>query len=233
MSSLLTSTLLGVFCLLLTLAFYYGSKFLYQRKRSIFLMPLLLAPILLVAVVMIFHIPYQTYMAESHWLLWLLGPATVAFAIPVYDNRLLIKRHWLSLSVGVIVSVVVAVGSTVLLARWFELPDMLQRSLAMRSITTPFAVEATKSIGGQSDLTALFVVLTGVIGMAVGEVVLALLSIRSGLGKGASLGASAHGAGTAKAYQIGNAEGVVSSVVMMIAGMVTVLLAPFIGRLLW
>lgn len=233
MSSLLTSTLLGVFCLLLTLAFYYGSKCLYQRKRSIFLMPLLLAPILLVAVVMIFHIPYQTYMAESHWLLWLLGPATVAFAIPVYDNRLLIKRHWLSLSVGVIVSVVVAVGSTVLLARWFELSDMLQRSLAMRSITTPFAVEATKSIGGQSDLTALFVVLTGVIGMAVGEVVLALLSIRSGLGKGASLGASAHGAGTAKAYQIGNAEGVVSSVVMMIAGMVTVLLAPFIGRLLW
>ncbi|MBF4423582.1 LrgB family protein [Vibrio anguillarum] len=233
MSSLLTSTLLGVFCLLLTLAFYYGSKCLYQRKRSIFLMPLLLAPILLVAVVMIFHIPYQTYMAESHWLLWLLGPATVAFAIPVYDNRLLIKRHWLSLSVGVIVSVVVAVGSTVLLARWFELSDMLQRSLAMRSITTPFAVEATKSIGGQSDLTALFVILTGVIGMAVGEVVLALLSIRSGLGKGASLGASAHGAGTAKAYQIGNAEGVVSSVVMMIAGMVTVLLAPFIGRLLW
>ncbi|ASG07943.1 murein hydrolase effector protein LrgB [Vibrio anguillarum] len=233
MSSLLTSTLLGVFCLLLTLAFYYGSKCLYQRKRSIFLMPLLLAPILLVAVVMIFHIPYQTYMAESHWLLWLLGPATVAFAIPVYDNRLLIKRHWLSLSVGVIVSVVVAVGSTVLLARCFELSDMLQRSLAMRSITTPFAVEATKSIGGQSDLTALFVILTGVIGMAVGEVVLALLSIRSGLGKGASLGASAHGAGTAKAYQIGNAEGVVSSVVMMIAGMVTVLLAPFIGRLLW
>ncbi|MFV0488082.1 MAG: LrgB family protein, partial [Vibrio fluvialis] len=149
------------------------------------------------------------------------------------DNRHLIQRHWLSLSVGVMVSVVVAVGSTVLLARWLELPELLQRSLAMRSITTPFAVEATKSIGGQSDLTALFVVLTGVIGMAVGEVVLTVLSIRSRLGKGASLGASAHGAGTAKAYQIGNSEGVVSSVVMMIAGMVTVLIAPLIGRILW
>lgn len=227
------SSLLSVLCLLLTLMFYYGSKLLYRRKRSIFLMPLLLAPLLLVLVVMGFHIPYQDYMAESHWLLWMLGPATVAFAIPVYDNRYLIQRHWLSLSVGVMVSVVVAVGSTVLLARWLELPELLQRSLAMRSITTPFAVEATKSIGGQSDLTALFVVLTGVIGMAVGEVVLTVLSIRSRLGKGASLGASAHGAGTAKAYQIGNSEGVVSSVVMMIAGMVTVLIAPLIGRILW
>lgn len=227
------SSLLSVLCLLLTLMFYYGSKLLYRRKRTIFLMPLLLAPLLLVVVVMGFHIPYQDYMAESHWLLWMLGPATVAFAIPVYDNRYLIQRHWLSLFVGVMVSVVVAVGSTVLLARWLELPELLQRSLAMRSITTPFAVEATKSIGGQSDLTALFVVLTGVIGMAVGEVVLTVLSIRSRLGKGASLGASAHGAGTAKAYQIGNSEGVVSSVVMMIAGMVTVLIAPLIGRILW
>lgn len=229
----MNSSLLSVLCLLLTLLFYYGSKLLYRRKRTIFLMPLLLAPLLLVLVVMGFHIPYQDYMAESHWLLWMLGPATVAFAIPVYDNRYLIQRHWLSLSVGVMVSVVVAVGSTVLLARWLELPELLQRSLAMRSITTPFAVEATKSIGGQSDLTALFVVLTGVIGMAVGEVVLTVLSIRSRLGKGASLGASAHGAGTAKAYQIGNSEGVVSSVVMMIAGMVTVLIAPLIGRILW
>ncbi|WP_044367726.1 LrgB family protein, partial [Vibrio fluvialis] len=67
----------------------------------------------------------------------------------------------------------------------------------------------------------------------VGEVVLTVLSIRSRLGKGASLGASAHGAGTAKAYQIGNSEGVVSSVVMMIAGMVTVLIAPLIGKILW
>jgi predicted murein hydrolase (TIGR00659 family) len=224
---------LGLLCFFMTLSFYYISKALYRRKQNILLMPLLLAPLLIVAVVLLFHIPYQSYMAESRWLLWMLGPATVAFAIPVYDNRELIRRHWLSLSVGVCVSVIVAVSSTVFLARLFSLPELLQRSLAMRSITTPFAVEATKSIGGQTDLTALFVVLTGVIGMAVGELILTLLSIRSRLGKGASLGASAHGAGTAKAYQLGSSEGVVSSVVMMIAGMVTVLLAPFIGHILW
>ncbi|MGY2573355.1 LrgB family protein [Vibrio sp. C8] len=229
----MSNSLLGVLCLLLTVVFYYGSKWLYQRKRTILLTPLLLAPLLLVVVVLGFHIPYQDYMTDSHWLLWMLGPATVAFAIPIYDNRHLIQRHWLSLSVGVLVSVFVAVSSTVLLARWFNLSELLQRSLAMRSVTTPFAVEASKSIGGQSDLTALFVVITGLIGMAMGELILTVCAIRTRMGKGASLGASAHGAGTAKAYQMGSSEGVVSSVAMMIAGMVTVLLAPLIGQLLW
>lgn len=229
----MTNQTLSLLCLALTLLFYYLSKWLYGRKRILPLMPLLLAPALLVALVLLCHIPYETYMADSHWLLWLLGPATIAFAIPVYENKALMRKHWLSLSIGVLASVVMAVGSSVLLARWLGLSDLLQRSLAMRSITTPFAVEASKSVGGQSDLTALFVVLTGVIGMAVGDGVLRRLAIRSKLGKGAGFGASAHGAGTAKAYQLGNEEGVVASMVMMIAGMVTVLLAPLLGHLLW
>ncbi|MCS3456680.1 putative murein hydrolase (TIGR00659 family) [Aeromonas sp. BIGb0405] len=229
----MTNQTLSLLCLALTLLFYYLSKWLYGRKRILPLMPLLLAPALLIALVLSCHIPYETYMADSHWLLWLLGPATIAFAIPVYENKALMRKHWLSLSIGVLASVVMAVGSSVLLARWLGLSDLLQRSLAMRSITTPFAVEASKSVGGQSDLTALFVVLTGVIGMAVGDGVLRRLAIRSKLGKGAGFGASAHGAGTAKAYQLGNEEGVVASMVMMIAGMVTVLLAPLLGQLLW
>ena len=83
----MSDTLLGLLCFALTLLFYYASKWLYGKKRILPLMPLLLAPTLLVAVVLLFHIPYQDYMAESHWLLWLLGPATAAFAVPVYGNR--------------------------------------------------------------------------------------------------------------------------------------------------
>ncbi|MFC3913379.1 LrgB family protein [Pseudaeromonas sharmana] len=223
----------GLLFLLLTVVLYYASKAIYRRLRLMPLMPLLLAPALLVAVVVLAHVSYADYMSESHWLLWLLGPATVAFAVPVYENRQLIARHWLSLSLGVTTSVFVAVGSTVWLARWLALPELLQRSLAMRSITTPFAVEATRAVGGQADLTALFVVLTGVIGMVVGETVLTLLMVRSRLGRGAGFGASSHGAGTARAYQMGATEGVISSLVMLIAGLVTVLLAPWLGHLFW
>lgn len=224
---------LAPICFILTVVLYFITKWLYSKRRSILVMPLLLAPLLILAVLFAFHIPYHTYIRDSHWLLWMLGPATVAFAVPVYDQRQLIRRHWLSLSVGVTVSVIVAVGSSVMIARLFHLSDILQRSLAVRSITTPFAIEAAKSIGGKSDLTAIFVVITGVFGMAIGEFMMAIISIRSRLGLGAGFGASSHGAGTAKAYQIGNTEGAVSSVIMMLAGMITVCIAPFVGKILW
>ena len=172
-------------------------------------------------------------MGESRWLLWLLGPATIAFAVPVYENMAVIRRHWMSLSAGVITATVVAVSSSVWLARLLTLPEEVQRSLAVRSITTPFALEAAKQLGGQPDLVALFVVITGVFGMAVGDILFLRLAVRSGMAKGAGLGASSHGAGTAKAYEIGQTEGVVSSLVMMLAGVVTVVLAPLIGHVMW
>ena len=94
---------------------------------------------------------YQRYMGETHWLLWLLGPATIAFAVPVYDNLAIIKRHWMSLTAGVTTASVVAVTSSVWLARLFTLPDEIQRSLAVRSVTTPFALAAAKPLGGIRD----------------------------------------------------------------------------------
>lgn len=100
--------------------------------------------------------------------MWLLGPATIAFAVPVYDNLAIIKRHWMSLTAGVVTATVVAVTSSVWLARLFTLSDEIQRSLAVRSVTTPFALAAAEP-GGQPDLVALFVVVTGVFGMAVGD----------------------------------------------------------------
>lgn len=221
---------IGMLCLAVTLALYFANKQLYRRVHRIWLMPLVLTPLLLVALLLIGHISYREYMGESHWLL---GPATIAFAVPVYENLAIIRRHWLSLTVGVLTSTLVAVLSSVWLARLLTLPESIQRSLAVRSITTPFAIEAAKRLGGQPDLVALFVVLTGVFGMAVGDMLLLRLSVRSGMAKGAGLGASSHGAGTAKAYEMGQTEGVVSSLVMMLAGVVTVLLSPLIGRLLW
>ncbi|VTP62544.1 Inner membrane protein yohK [Leclercia adecarboxylata] len=126
-------------------------------------MPLVFTPILLVMMLVWGHISWQNYIGEAHWLLWLLGPATIAFAVPVYDNLAVIKRHWMSLSAGVITATVVAVTSSVWLARLFTLSDEIQRSLAVRSVTTPFALAAAKPLGGQPDLVALFVVVTGVV----------------------------------------------------------------------
>ena len=219
---------LSLLCLLVTLGLYFANKRLYRRFHKLPLMPLVFTPILLVLILVVGHISYQRYMGETHWLLWLLGPATIAFAVPVYDNLAIIKRHWMSLTAGVTTASVVAVTSSVWLARLLTLPDEIQRSLAVRSVTTPFALAAAKPLGGQPDLVALFVVVTGVFGMAVGDVLFLRLSIREGMAKGAGFGAASHGAGTARSYELGPQEGVVASLVMMLSGVVMVLAAPLV-----
>lgn len=158
---------LSVLCLAVTLGLYFANKRLYRRFHKLPLMPLVLTPVLLVLILVFGHISYQSYMGESHWLLWLLGLTTIAFAVPVYDNIAIIKRHWMSLTAGVVTASVVAVTTSVWLARLFTLSDEIQRSLAVRSVTTPFALAAAKPLGGQPDLVALFVVVTGVFGMVV------------------------------------------------------------------
>lgn len=227
----MSNMLANLSCLVLTIVIYYLNKRLYRRWRLLLLMPLVFTPLVLIILLLTTHISWQNYIGDNHWLIWLLGPATLAFAIPVYENLGLIRRHWMSLGAGVFTAVVVAVLSSVWLARLFSLPEMVERSLAVRSITTPFALAAAKQVGGQPDLVALFVVITGVFGMAIGDFLFLRLMIKQSISKGASLGAASHGAGTAKAYQLGPEEGVVSSLVMMLAGIMTVLLAPFIRLL--
>lgn len=225
--------LLSLLCLLVTLAVYYLNKRLYRRWRYLLFMPLVFTPVVLVLILLSTNISWHNYIGDNRWLIWLLGPATLAFAIPVYENLALIRRHWLSLSAGVITSTLVAVCSSVWLAKLLSLPDLIQRSLAVRSITTPFALAAAVQVGGQPDLVALFVVITGVFGMAVGDVLFIRLSIKQALAKGAGLGAASHGAGTARAYQLGAQEGVVASLVMMLAGILTVIVAPLVKHILW
>lgn len=229
----MSSVQLGLIWLAMTLIIYYANKRLYRRFRKLPLMPLVLTPILLVLILIFGHISYQNYMGETQWLMWLLGPSSIAFAVPVYDNLAIIKRHWMSLSAGVVTATVVAVTSSVWLARLFTLSDEIQRSMAVRSVTTPFALAAAKPLGGQPDLVALFVVITGVFGMAVGDMLFLRLAIREGMAKGAGLGAASHGAGTARSYELGQQEGVVASLVMMLSGVVMVLVAPLVAWLLF
>ncbi|GAB5098782.1 LrgB family protein [Caballeronia sp. HLA56] len=223
--------LIAAGCFVMTVVLYFVSKRLYARFKSPWLTPLLTVPAVLAAIVVTARIPYPVYFADTRWLMWLLGPATVAFAVPIYEYRSLLKRHWISLSVGVTVGILVAVGGSIALAKLLHLSPELQRSLATRSISTPFALAVSDKIHAPRDLTALFVIATGVCGMLFGEIVLALVPLRTRLARGALFGAAAHGVGTAKARELGNEEGVVASLTMMIAGVVMVLLAPVLSML--
>ena len=222
----------GVLSLLITLACYAANKRLYRQHPHPLLMPIIATPLVLIALALACHVSYPQYYAQTHWLVWLLGPTTVAFALPLYENRALLARHWMSISTGVLVASAVSISTTLWFARWFGLSDALQKGLAVRSVTTPFAIEAERVLGGPTDLAALFVMLTGVSGMLMGEAVLRLWpQVRDRLAAGAVLGGAAHGSGVAKARQFGEVQTVVASLVMMIAGALNVLIAPWVRAL--
>jgi predicted murein hydrolase (TIGR00659 family) len=215
-----------------TILLYFGAKRLHRRWPRWWLMPLGVAPALLMIAALALHVSYRDYIRGTHWLVALLGPATVAFAVPIYEQRALIRRRWPLLLVGMIAGSLTAVLTSWVLAYMLGIDGALRLSLLPRSMSTPFAMEVSGEIGGIPDLTAIFVVLTGLFGAAVGDVVLARLPLRSKIAKGASFGMGAHGAGTARAHELGREEGAIAGLVMVLVGLMNVALAPVVAALL-
>ncbi len=215
-----------------TILLYLAAKRVYRRFPMWWLTPLVVTPLLLIALVIGFNQNYRGYFGATHWLVALLGPATVAFAVPIYQQRATIRRYWPVLLAGVVVGSSSAMASAWGLAHLLGLNEAISLSLMPRSMSTPFAMTVSGDIGGTPDLTAIFVVLTGVFGAALGEVMLNWLPIRSALARGALFGMGAHGAGVAKAHQIGSEEGSIAGLVMVLVGLVNVLAAPLIAHFL-
>jgi predicted murein hydrolase (TIGR00659 family) len=215
-----------------TIVLYLAGKAIYRRCRRWWTTPVIVAPALVVALALALGESYRAYLLETHWLVALLGPCIVSFAIPIWEHRVLIRRWWPLLVVGIGVGSVSSVFSAWLLASVLGLDHGLRMSLLPRSISTPFAMSVSGRIGGSPELTAVFVILTGVFGAAVGEPMFKLLRLRSVMARGAMMGMAAHGVGTARAYQIGREEGAVSSVVMSLAGLCNVLATPIALHLL-
>lgn len=215
-----------------TIGFYGLSKHIYGKWPRWWLMPLAVTPVLIAVTLLAFHANYHEYIGGTRWLVLLLGPATVAFAIPIYEQRALIRRHWPTLLVGMIAGSLTAIASSWVLATLFGLDHTVLLSLLPRSISTPFAMEVSGEIGGVPDLTAVFVVVTGIAGALIGDMILARIPLASALARGALFGVGAHGAGTARAHQIGETEGAVAGLVMVLVGLLNVMAAPFVAHVL-
>jgi predicted murein hydrolase (TIGR00659 family) len=215
-----------------TIFFYYLSKMIYRRWPKNLLSPLIVAPAVLVVIALVLHTTYREYIGATHWLMVVLGPVTVAFAIPIYEQRAMIARYWPVLAFGIVVGSSTAILTAWALASLFSIDGTLRLSLLPRSFSTPFAMEVSENIGGVPDLTAFFVIVTGVLGAIMGETLLRLLPLKSALARGALFGMGAHGAGVAKANQIGAEEGSIAGLVMVLVGLVNVLAAPALAVLL-
>ncbi|BAJ00722.1 LrgB family protein [Shewanella violacea] len=226
------AALVGVFSLVMTLACYFGAKYAYDKYKFWWLSPIMLAPLGIVSLVLLLDIPLTSYFQFSQLLTLMLTPAVIAFAVPIYRERHLIAKYPLTLSIGVLVGLFLGLLSSWGLSKLVSLPPELSQSVLVRFVSTPFAMEATSSFGGLPELTAMLVLLTGVLGMLICEPIFRMAKINTSLGKGAALGASAHGVGAAKASEIGEEEGVVASLTMIFTGIAMVIMAPLFSLFL-
>ncbi len=215
-----------------TIGLYYLVKRLNRRLPAWWSAPIFLTPVLLIFITLTFNTNYATYLRGTHWLIVLLGPATVAFAVPIHEQRHLILRHWPALVIGVLAGSSVAILSSWILASLLGLHGALRLSLLPRSVSTPFAMVVSGEIGGIPELTAIFVILTGVFGASIGETILYWLPLRSFMARGALFGMGAHAVGSAKALEINRDEGAIAGLVMIFAGIVNVLAAPVLAYIL-
>ncbi|MEJ2900428.1 LrgB family protein [Acinetobacter sp. NS-4] len=220
--------MIAVLCFVLTIVGYILTKKLYRKFPYMLLSPALFVPFLLIIFMVVFHISYDTYMQESHWIVWMLGPATVAFAIPIFEYRQVIKEHAISIGLGIVIGMLAGVMSAFYLAKLFQFDQETSYSLMARSISTPFAMELTSHIGGSVELVILFTMITGIAGGVLADFVLLSLKLNSRFAQGAALGNSAHGFGTNKAFMRHKEEGVVACLSMVLAGVFMVLFGPAI-----
>ena len=175
----------ALFWLAATVGGYLLSRQLYRRVKWYWLSPIVFVPVLLYALAIPTHTRYADYARDTNWLVALLGPATVAFAIPIWQQRELLMRHWPALLAGMFAGTAVAIGSSWALAQALALDGQVTLSLLPRSITTPFAMEMSHDLGGVPELTAAFVMITGVFGAVIGGTLLRVLRLRTPLARGA------------------------------------------------
>ncbi|MFT8323404.1 MAG: LrgB family protein [Bacillus sp. (in: firmicutes)] len=211
-----------IFLTAITYLFYLFSKWCYKKTGNPLCGPLLLTPVLLIAFITIFHISAGSYLQSSKLLTHLLGPATIAFAVPIYKHRELLKKYYLIILVSVTTGTIVAIMSSYFLSLLINLQSDFIISIIPRSITTPIAIEVSEEIGGLPTLTTVFVIITGIIGGIIGPFAIKLLALKSSIAKGLALGMGAHGVGTAKAMEIGEQEATFSTLAMILAAWITV-----------
>ena len=195
---------------LVTLLVFWAARRLHHRWPRQWLAPILVTPVVVGLFILATRTDYATYIAGTGWLVWMLGPAIVAFAVPVWQQRVLVRDYWPVLLVAMVAGSIAAIASSWLLARLVGLDEALVLSLLPRSISTPFAMEMSAGLGGIPGLTAVFVVITGLFGALAGDLMLARIGARTALARGAAYGVAAHAIGTARALQSSEKEGAIA-----------------------
>lgn len=206
------------------ISYAIGAKL--KRKFGFgFLNPLLISIIVTILVLVGCNVSYETYNQGAKYLSWLLTPATVCLAIPLYEEFELLKNNAKAVLLGVLAGVITSLLTVFVLAKMMGLSHQNYVTLLPKSITTAIGMGVSEELGGYVTITVAVIVITGVIGNILGEFICKLFRIQEPISKGLALGTAAHAIGTAKAMELGDVEGAMSSLSIAVAGVITVVLA--------
>jgi len=221
---LATSPLLG---LVVTLAVYVAAAALYQRTRGFpLLQPVLISVATIATLLELGHIPYARYFEGAQFIHFLLGPATVALAVPLFENVERVRRAAPAIAVGLLCGSATAVVSAVVIGRALGATDVVLRSLAPKSVTAPIAMSISEKVGGLPSLTAALVILTGITGAMLLPFAFQAVRIGDWRARGLGAGTAAHGIGTARALMLDTTAGAFSSLAMGINAVLSALIVP-------
>lgn len=218
-----------VFGIFLTLLAYKLALLLSRRCHGHPLAnPVLVGSALVIASLLLLDVSYDAYMAGGKFILLLLGPATVALAVPLYHNLPRLQRAAGPLALTLLVGCVAGIGGAWWFGRAFDLPASIVLSLVPRSVTTPIAMGVAESIGGVPTLAATFVIVSGIFGAVVVKPLFARLHWHDEMVLGFATGLAAHGIGTARVFQISELAGAFAGLAMGLNGLLTAVLAPLL-----
>lgn len=205
-----------------SIAAYEAGSLLKKKYHSALFNPLLLSVAATIVLLVLFRIDYDTYYEGAKYLSYLLTPATVCLAIPMYEQLELLKKNLKAVMVGIISGVLMSLGCILVMAIVFGLNHETYVTLLPKSITTAIGMGVSEELGGYVTITVATIVITGVLGNIIGESLCKLFHIEEPIAKGVALGTASHAIGTARAMEMGEIEGAMASLSIAVAGLLTV-----------
>ena len=226
---LIDSVFFGAF---LSLAAYQAGLALKKKFRLAVLNPLLTSTFFVMAALLLLNIDYGSYNESAKYFSYLLTPATVCLAVPLYQQISLLRKNLTAVAGGITAGVLASLLSVFLLSKLFSLSHEQYVTLLPKSITTAIGMGISEELGGIRTITVAVIIVTGIIGNVLAESICKLFRIQEPIAKGLAIGTSSHAIGTAKAMEIGETEGAMSSLAIAVAGLLTVLGASFFAQLI-
>lgn len=210
----------------------YEIGLLMKRKFKLAIFnPLLISIFCVMGVLMVLGIDYESYEEGGKYISYLLTPATVCLAVPLYQQLHLLKKNIKAIAAGILSGVLASLVSVLLLAKMFGLSHEEYVTLLPKSITTAIGMGVSEELGGIVTITVAVIIITGVLGNVIADAVYKIAKIEEPVAKGLALGTSAHAIGTAKAMELGEVEGAMSSLAIAVAGLLTVIAASVFAGL--